>query len=495
MEHLEARIMKNNTIICIFIFCNIAIINTPALFSQEAGGAQTLESLLALYKQTNDYHIIQSDSTISSNSQALFKKQVLPNVSLSASFPNINNSISPVIQPDGSEVFYNRFNASSSISISASQLIPFTGGVLVVSSSVVRLDNYIPTKNTSYNLNLINISYNQSLTGYNSYKWEKKQHELEEKRSKIQLIQSKEDVRARIVSLFFDLYLAQEEYRICRESEELSMYLSNKAEALYSQGIISYEDYLDILIEYKMTKIKTSSDIVDKAREQLSSFLNISEPTLRVSFNTESFFNKRCIVKEEELVERSLRFSIQGEKEMNELNSNLQLKKIKGERGPSISLSIGGGANSQSEEIRRLLGAYNSRVNLSLSLSMPLLDWGKNRIQRKSIEESIRIQQLQYNTTIKQIEKACHYDLIIMNTLISEYDAEIELIELIHRKIEKMKDNVLHGKIDIVDVSTLKTKLIQSEIHNIERLRQIYSIIYKYRKQALMDIWTGEILS
>ena len=59
---------------------------------------------------------------------------------------------------------------------------------------------------------------------------------------------------------------------------------------------------------------------------------------------------------------------------------------------------------------------------------------------------------------------------------------------------EDSPDKADFGKIDVSEISKVRTNLMRSELSNINRIKEIYSIIYKYREQALIDIRTGEII-
>lgn len=466
-----------------------------SLFAQEYP-CYSLDAVLSFYTQTNDYIKLQADSIVQNNKRRLFKIKTLPSFSLQLSTPNIINNITPIVQPDGSELFNNRFNASTNVSISASQLLPFTGGTITATSSLVRFDNIIPTKNTSYNLNLINLSYNQTLSGYNAYKWEKRQFEVEDKNNTIQRHMEKERILSEITSLFFELYVAQEEYRALEESEKLAAYIYEKSSELYMQGRLSYEDYLDAQIEYKRTTIRKTDYAINNARERLRTYLNLSEPTFSVQFDLDRWaMSEFHFVDDSTLARRVIYYSIGREREVEEIANRLQLKRIKAEKSPLISLSIGGGVNTQSEEFKKIFNSFNSRLNVSFSISLPIVDWGKNKLQYENKLESIRIQELNYSSREKQIYALCTYDMAVLSSILTEIKAEKDMIELLYLRIEKLKENVSFGKIDSAEISRCQTRLIQAQIQNINRLQQLFSIIYRYRVQALYDIRTGKYLS
>jgi len=365
-----------------------------------------------------------------------------------------------------------------------------------LSTSIVRLDNFSPNRDVSYNLNLFNITYNQSLSGYNSYKWEKEQFEAESKLEEIQNIQARENISATIVSLFFNMYAAQEEYRIQQESMLLAEYLFEKAEVLYKNGRISYEELLDAKIEYGRNRIRMSKDDVDEAREQLKSYLVLSDDTeFSVFFDNTTMIPKYYCFNEDEIIERVSLYSIGMSQKLSEISSQYQLKQIKSADKPSFSLSLGGGMNSQANELAKILNQPNSKMNLSLSVSIPILNWGKNRLQYKNQEEYIRKMNLNYQSELENLKISCHHDLSMIDDILNEIEEDDNLIEMLLLKEDIIRKNVDKGRLDFTEISKIRTSLIRANIENVNRIATLYSIIYKYRRMALFDIRTGEYLS
>jgi len=474
----------------------LVILTIPSLHAQQIP-EYTLDFLLNLYCQSDSYFRVQSDSLIFHNNRRLFRIQTLPTLELSATLANLNNSISPVIQPDGQEIFIDRFYSNSNVSLTASQLLPFTGGRLMVSSSVVRLDNFSPSRTKEYNLNIFNVAYSQNLSGYNPYRWEKKLNDAESSFNDVQLIQSKEVTRGRITELFFNMLAAQEEYCIMDESEELARYMMEKAELFYESGKISYEDYLDAKIDFKRASIRKTQDDIDHAREELISFLNMENHPFFVVFTPSDTIHIRCgleSVDEKLINDRASLFSVDMEKKITAIEDTLSLKQLKSADYPSVSFSLGGGLNSRSDEFKQLFGAFNSRLNASVTLSIPILDWGRNRLQYKNKLANMNKRDIEYNARLASIKNTCHHDLVSLSTILQEIEAEEELIVLLRLKMETLKQNAEFGRIDISEVFKVRTNLIQSQIQNIYRLKEVFSIIFKYRQIALVDLRTGMII-
>lgn len=483
--------MKINEIVFSFIALS-ALLHCEVTKCQKR--VYTLDDMLDLYSQTDAYEANAADSIIFANNRKLFKIQMLPTVSLSASTPNINNSIIAVTQPDGSDKFVNRFYANTNIALNVSQLIPFTGGTMTLSSYLTRLDNFNPKRSISYNLNLFNISYSQNLLGLNSFKWDKKTHEAQDKVQSVAIIQQREGVLEEIASRFFDLYAAQEQYKIYQESLALSEYLYDKARKLYYSGKISRNDYINAEIDLRQVRNSNPATEIEYAKSNIVSLLNLDGRDFSLSFDYTDILESPVIYDVERICNRVVAFSFNPQKKVENIQNEYELKKIKASGTPSIMISMGGGLNSQSEIFKEIFAPYNSQMSLGINMSIPLLNWGKYKLQYKNKVESILQSELIYDAQVEAAISSCQYDLRNFQILINSISNEVNLIDLQKQLICLMKINAEQGKIDVSDIIRARQELLQSEQKIIKDIRTVYSLVFKYRRLALVDLITGEIL-
>ena len=227
----------------------------------------TLDQAIELSQNSTSYELLQADSLINYYNDRLFKIKTLPKIDLNATLPNLNNSISPITLTDGSEKYVDRFYSSANVGLSVSQLVPFTGGTLSLSSTLDRLDNFNPERSLSYNLNLINFTYSQKITGYNQYKWEKKLHKIQKTIDNIQLIQNREYIKEDVVNLFFSLYIEQCRLELNEFMLEFAKYVYERAVKLYEAHQISEENLLETEIEYHRAQNNNNDMAISMARQ------------------------------------------------------------------------------------------------------------------------------------------------------------------------------------------------------------------------------------
>lgn len=453
----------------------------------------TLDEAIDLSQNSNDMGVLKADSMIRGYQDKLFKLKILPKVNLSATLPNLNKNISEVTQSDGSEKYINRFTSFSDATLGIYQLLPFTGGTLSISSNMSRLDNFSPQNNTSYNLNLINFSYSQQITGYNEYKWSKKLYEIQKSIDNIKFIQRKEIIKQQAVEHFFNLYIEQQKIDLNKTILELSEYIFIKSGALYKEGRISEEDYLDVQIEYQRAINSNNFMALKKAQQQLNVFLGIpTDYELILSFDNESVENYPFDFNVDFVIENMIRYTTEVSREYEKAMLEQQLKEIQISSSPTVSLSVGGGVNSQANQFSDLLHDKQNRLNVAITLSMPILNWGENKHRKNILTQEIKKIDLNNQAVNAEESIKTTYDLDYIDYLVSEIKREKQLIALMSKKLELLKINIDYGKIDMSKYIQDKRQYIQSKISYNEKIKLLFMLVYKYRSLALVDIRYNE---
>ena len=112
-----------------------------------------------------------------------YKAQLLPSFSLNASLAQFNRSLVQLQDYNTGALSYRaQYNLNNDVTLNFRQNIPWTGGTVSLSTQLSRLDQYSPSRLTTYYAQPIYLSYAQSLWGFNQFKWDKetepKQYEI-----------------------------------------------------------------------------------------------------------------------------------------------------------------------------------------------------------------------------------------------------------------------------------------------------------------------------
>lgn len=172
----------------------------------------------------------------------------------------------------------------------------------------------------------------------------------------------------------------------------------------------------------------------------------------------------------------------------------MKLKELTLESKPSVSLSIGGGINSQANSLASIMDAKSNRINIMLSFSIPFLNWGANKTNRLIFKENIRKSDLEYENSKQEYLSNFQHDLEYIHVLRSSILEDLKLNELLRKKIDLLKMNVHYGKVDITKIIQAEKQLVQNELRYIVNIKNLYLIIYKFRTVSLIDLRNNSIV-
>lgn len=324
--------------------------------------------------QSNRMKMIYNNFSRSNIESSFYKISLLPKISSSITFP-YQRSISEVIQSDGSQKFIERNYLNSTLNFTISQALPFTGGSLSLTSSINGSRNFNNNIN-SFSSNWISISYNQTINGFNSFKWNRQLNYLNIKKDSIDFLKEKIKLKYEVSKLYLDTQLIQMKIELLKENIDKTEKNLIEIEQKFKYG-------RTIKIEVEQTKI---------ILEQLKSQLNINSmeflsgiKSLKSLMNYENDFSLKAIDQGDYPIDKKeLKFSIKNngfdlEKTIKLLESESNIEKVKKEGAISVNLQLGMGLNSTANDFANLYDTPAQSQFVTIGTKIPILDWGAAR--------------------------------------------------------------------------------------------------------------------
>lgn len=426
-------------------------------------------------------------ANLNKNEYRLFRKGFLPDVALNFTFPAYNRSISEVAQPDGTFEFKESNSANSRVSLSLSQKIPLTGGKVTVSNSLNRLDIFGTQRSTSYSASWLGINFSQSLAFFNDMKWEEKIQEARYDYNNIIYLQKRIETKKTAIKYYFELLKVKNQIALLNAEWNSASKYKKLITNLIGAGKRLPYDSIDVELK-----------LLDIHRNQV--FLKKGEMLKIQSIN--NFFNSDFIGDSDKLSLPKLAFYLQSADEYikrylevheilrrnNLIGLQKDMKQLESIKYYSANLALGVGFNNAADHYQDIFQNPNQSQNFTISLSVPLLDFGKRKteyeISKAKYEiESISLDQDKRNS----IEKIN----LLSGEIADYYDA---------LKIEKSRADLLQNKLRIMETLLFSQKVLYSEYSDIERLvydtdmdimnitEEIYNKISDLEKITLIEI-------
>ena len=461
--------------------------------STYAQGAQrtlnlTLEDVLEIAKDQSPQAILAQHRFRASYWQyRTYTAEFLPNLNLRGTLPDFNRSIASYTLPDGSDRFIERNIINSLASLSLNQNIGLTGGQIFMSSEIQRVDN-LDLDSASYRTTPINIGFRQSLSGYNSYRWQRKIEPLRFEEAKRTYVSSIENVALRAVNLFFDLALAQVNLEIADLNYSNTDTLYRIAQGRYNIGTIPENQLLQMELGYLNAGTALNEAILDlEVRKfQLRSFLGYNE-----TVDIELFIEPSVPVFRPDL-DKALYHALNNNPEVLQLERQLleadrEVARARSERGFNADLFAVYGLTSSSPEFEDAYRNPQVSQRLQIGLQVPIVDWGLGRGRYKMAQSSQEVVRTQVEQARIDFEQSVYLEVMQFSLQYDQLAIASKADTIAKKRFDVTRERFLIGRIDVRDLNDAIREQDVARRGYIAALRNYWRFYYNLRRLTLYD--------
>jgi outer membrane protein len=370
-----------------WIIIGCFIITTGTVKSQDNKITLSLKNVVDLaITQSSSIKYVQNQNVNYYWRWKNFQTRFRPQLTLTGELPNYTQSTIPVTQSDGSIEFKQVSNAQTSAQLSLSQSIPVTGTYVYAATSLYRIQDF---KNdyTDFSGSPFLVGFYQPIFAYNWMKWSKKTEPLIYEGAQKEFIEDIEGISLNATRRFFRYLKVQTNYYLAENNVKNSGDNMRIAETRQQLGQISENDFSRIKLSvYNAQKALNKARMdLKNADFELKSYIGLSqdqEIELVIPLNMLLF---------EIDTSRALEEAMANRKETLEYNrrlieADMLLTQAKRNSGPSISLSGSFGLSNSADDLGGVYQNTEKQRLVRLSLSIPILDWGRSESEIKLAE-------------------------------------------------------------------------------------------------------------
>jgi len=496
MAHIKKPDFSINTFFKI-LFLIVPILFTYNIKAQQPKKVYTLEEVIIIAKN-NSLDAVRAKHKYKGSywQYKSYKAGYLPQLSLDATIPSLNRTISPITLPDGSDIFVNRSLATSSANVSLSQNIGLTGGKLFLNSGVQRIDLIKDSITTSFSSTPVSVGFSQPLFGFNAFKWEKKIEPLKYREAQRQFIEDQENISIRATNFFFDLLNAQINVVISEMNYFNNDTLYKIAFGRYNLGKIAENELLEMELNFLNSEASLEQNRIDyqSALFKFRSYLSIKDTVpveLVLPLDIPNFKVDPGKAVSEALKNRPDAIAQQG----NLIEAERDLAKAKADNRFNVNFYGVYGLTQTAESFNNVYKTPLDQQQLIVGIQVPLLNWGvskgkikmaesyrelvKTNVEQAEIdfEQEIYLKSMNYNMLVKQLEIAAKADTIAL------------------KRYEVTKQRFLIGRIDIIPLNLAEQAKDMAKQAYISSLRNFWSGYYEMRKLTHYDFLKKESLA
>ena len=413
-----------------------------------------------------------------------FRANYLPAVSLSSS-PSLNRQISSITQPDGTNVFVRQNQLSTDLSLNISQNISLTGGTVFMSNSLQRLDEF-EQRTLGYNSIPVSLGYQQNLFGHNSLRWAKRTEPLRHSIARKQYAETMELVASRASTYFFMLASAQTNLEIARQNYAVSDTLLRYARRRYDRGSITENEMLQLEVG-KLTeetnRLNAEADVED-AMQSLRSYLGIKSQVALVVM-TDTLIHDDMVDADEALAKALANNPDPEQLRLNVVESQSALSSAKANRGLKADLYMQFGLSQKGSTLKEAYASPLNQQYVSLSVSLPLLDWGRGKGQ-------VRVAKSRLQLTQTQSEQAMQDFCLNVQKMVRQYNLQAYRVKIAYRtretalrRYEVARWLYVQGRTSLLELNASISEKDNAQRAFINALQTYWSLYYGLRSLTL----------
>lgn len=418
------------------------------------------------------------------------KANYLPSLTLTSS-PFLNRQINKITLNDGTSAFIKQNQLNTDLELTINQNIAPTGGSLFLTSSLARIDEFEQDK-TSYSSYPVTIGYRQSLFGYNSLKWDRKLEPLKYREAKKNYNEAMELVAANACSYFFALVEAQSNLEMARLNLASADTLYQMAQGRYKIGTINQNDMLQLEINRlnEETACMDAEVQVKEQTQQLASYLgydNMDEIQLTLPEAVPDIQISLPLAQDMAMENASdpdyyRRMKLDSDSRVAQAKANAGLR-------ADIYLRFG-----LSQTGNTLSSSYHHPLHqeyASLTLSLPILDWGRGKGQVKVAKSQRDLAYTQAEQGMNDFRQNLNKVVMQFNMQARKVDVASRTNQLAAHRYEIARRLYIGGRNTILDLNVALSEKDSATRAYISSIRTFWTLYYTIRSLTGPEIMKG----
>ena len=467
-------------------------------FSQDNVTELTLEDAINIARDQSPGALMAKHRFRSSYWQyRSYKAAYLPGLGLTGTLPDLNNSIRPYNDSEGTSYKYFQ-SLGAGAGASVSQRIGLTGGRVSFNSFYDISQNYESSSLTkqSVGIGLYNIRLVQPIFKYNPFKWEKKIEPMKYNEAKKKYLEDMEQVSMNATNYFFNLLLAQIQLKVAEINLANYDTIYKIAKGRYNLGTIAENELLQLELEFLRagSTLEDAKINVENVMYQFKSYLRIKDdqpvklipPDKITPFKVDP---SKAIAEARANNSEALGF----ERRLIEAEQSVNMAKMNGRFDMDLTASYGNTRNIVDDYIHPEYSYDNTNPEqvFNIKVSLPILDWGVARGQIKMAESQRELIQTQVEQDQIDFDQEIFLKIAKFNMQDEQVIISAKADTVAKKSYDITKARYLIGKISVTDLNIAQENTNNSTSKYINTLRTYWTSYFEIRKLTLFDFEKG----
>ena len=417
-----------------------------------------------------------------------FSARLMPQLSLAGTLPSYLNSIDPVIQPDGSTRYVPRKETQSALGMTVRQPLPISGGELLVSSGLSRLDVSGALSPRVYNSTPVTLGLSQDLFRANGLKWDSREQDLRAVVADREYLEAREDVAITTATAFFDLFSARLALENAASKVAINDTLFNLNKGRFEVGKIGENDLLQS--ELALLQARTALDGAkldfERATAALKRLLSLPPnapveivPPIDIPLTEVD----TALAVEQALRNQSRTIGT----ELQGVQAKRRVTEAKLNNGFNARVTATVGFNQRALALDEAYNDLAQKQQYGLNVSVPIVQWGNRKAQVEAAQADRDRANANARATREQSAEEAHFAAMQLAQSARNLTLSAKADTVSVKRFDVAKNRYIVGKIGIDNLYVAQSERDGALRAYIEALRGYWASYYRLRRLTLYD--------
>jgi outer membrane protein TolC len=418
-----------------------------------------------------------------------FGAQLLPQLSLTGTLPDVNRAIIPVVLPTGETEFVPQSQTESSLGLMLSQPVTLTGGKVFISSGLTRVDrNDTQESSRLWQSTPLIIGLQQDLFRPNTLAWDRREQSLRTEVAERQYVEAREDVALSTAQAFFNAYAARVALENASANVAVNDTLYTISKGRYQVGKIGENDLLQS--ELALLRARTALDgaklEADRTLMALARLLNLP-PSTTIDITPPTDIPTVEVDTAQAVAEALRNESQMSGFDLQAIQARRELNEARLTTGFGATVTASAGFNQTAPLLGDVYHSLLDQQQLTVSVQMPLVQWGG----RHAKIEAARADQNAVAANARAAREAVAQDAYFAALQLAQSQRQLALSAKADtvgaKRFDVAKHRYLIGKIGIGDLYIAQSEKDAALQAYVQALQGYWTAYYQLRRITLYD--------
>ncbi|HKI78009.1 MAG TPA: TolC family protein [Ignavibacteriaceae bacterium] len=456
------------------IFFKIILISVTLISVVQAQKVLTLKDAISIALKES-YGIKSAEYSLESSKKSLeaVKLGLRTSVDMKFNLPSYSRTLSSQFNPNtGSEEFYEIGYTTLQGQLFFTQPIAFTNGTFSLVGTMWKRNQFSAVKDipTDYYSNL-SLRLQQPLFTFNTLSADLERAEINSEIAQRNYSKAEKDVIYNVTVAFFRLYQAKKNVEIAEEKVKQNETQYNTAQNKFKAGLIAEVEALQLEVDLAASRneLLSTRTLYENAKNDFKVLIGIPideniEATATLEYNPVDID-----------LDQAVQYAIANRTELKNAESEISLKnlsvdEVSSKGNVSAMLSANYGINKNDNQFSNIFRDFAEDRNVVFSVSVPILDWGKNNRLVEAAEAQLDQAKLDYQNRGKEIKQ----EIIALVNRIKAAKARVEVLSKSVNLAQKSYDISLSrfesGNITSFDLAQMQIRLTDAKTNSLNAL-------------------------